>query len=148
MQTYMCATLKAAGEKFSGEPSAREGGRPVGAGSVTQALDQTLAMSRASPPGSAVGARASTHPVEPLCPRHRKRSSLILMITGFRRKKSTPRHKSWPCGPSFERASSSSTLSVDNEKKSENWGRAHSIPIACSINPTYFTGCTAEPDIR
>ena len=43
MQTYMCATSKAAGEKFSGEPSAREGGRPVGAGSVTQALDQTLA---------------------------------------------------------------------------------------------------------
>ena len=94
----MCATAKAAGEKFSGEPSAREGGRPVGAGSVTQALDQTLAMSRARPPGSAVGARASTHPVGPLCPRRRTYSSSILMLTGFRRKKSTPRHKSWPWG--------------------------------------------------
>ena len=141
MQTYMCATSKAAGEKFSGEPSAREGGRPVGAGSVTQALDQTLAMSRAHPPGSAVGARASTHPVGPLCPRHRTYSSLILMLTGFRRKKSTPRHKSWPCGPSFERASSSSTLSVDNEKKSEKLGAClpHSDCIACSVNPTYLT---------
>ena len=102
MQTYICATAKAVGEKFSGEPSAREGGRPVGAGSVTQALDQTLAMSRARPPGSAVGARASTHPVGPLCPRHRTYSSLILMLTGFRRKKSTPRHKSWPWGRGFK----------------------------------------------
>ena len=35
MQTYMCATLKAAGGKISGEPSARAG-RPCRAGAIAQ----------------------------------------------------------------------------------------------------------------
>ena len=148
MQTYICATAKAVGEKFSGEPSAREGGRPVGAGSVTQALDQTLAMSRARPPGSAVGARASTHPVGPLCPRRRTYSSSILMITGFRCKKRTPRHKSWPCGPSFERASSSSTLSVDNEKNVKTQVVLAPFLLLAPSNPTTLRKAPSNRTLR
>ena len=147
MQTYMCATLKAAGEKFSGEPSAREGGRPVGAGSVTQALDQTLAMSRAHPPGSAVGARASTHPVGPLCPRHRTYSSLILMLTGFRRKKSTPRHKSWPWGRGSKESADNNVWHRKFFFFFVNWGRARPIPIACSLKSNDATPSSIEPDM-